>query len=457
MRCSGVTTHDNRLGYETVIAFCGLKGDDAANAAAMPQPTASPEGDQSSSYSTGESEPEAPVEVVAGLEVVAHKPGIAWMESLEEIKSCIAKFDATQRTLVNQLASLEKVVFAVQEDIPWVRDDVRVVHEVVDKLSETGSMAQKTVADVAEVPSHSSPDLPAWGWRLDAATTEPHGMPDTTEFGEEDRVDLGDEEPSHIHAAHWEDSEIQETQLPDRNTGMETHMHDRYSGMDGTGKSIAGEGAGRSQHNHVTNERGMGPPPGKQARRRDDADALEYGTTQIVMTVDGTLPGTQAQGHKMWADFATAMRGIEAPALGGGSSSASWVLKKRGRGSEAEQGASNTAETRPEDCVPHGNLNLNMSPESLDGREMIVASAHAATGSRGDGREMIVASAHAATGSRGVGRGSGRGTGRVRRLPQVEPRFRSSASTRTLFALHVNVFIIYAARKRPDRHCDGNA
>ena len=423
----------------------------------MAQPTAPPEGDQSSSYSTGESEPEAPVEVVAGLEVVAHKPGIAWMESLEEIKSCIAKLDATQRTLVNQLASLEKVVFAGQEDITWVRDDVRVVHEVVDKLSETGSMAQKTVADVAEVPSHSSPDLPAWGWRLDAATTEPHGMPDTTEFGEEDRVDLGDEEPSHIHAAHWEDSEIQETQLPDRNTGMETHMHDRYSGMDGTGKSIAGQGARHSQHNHVTNERGMGPPPGKQARRHDDADALEYGTTQIVMTVDGTLPGTQAQGHKMWADFATAMRGIEAPALGGGSSSASWVLKKRGRGSEAEQGASDIAETRPEDCAPHGNLNLNMSPEGLDGREMIVASAHAATGSRGDGREMIVASAHAATGSRGVGRGSGRGTGRVRRLPQVEPRFRSSASTRTLFALHVNVFIIYAARKRPDRHCDGNA
>ena len=36
-------------------------------------------------------------------------------------------------------------------------------------------------------------------------------MLDTMEIGEEDRVDLGDEEPNHIHVAHYEDSVIWET------------------------------------------------------------------------------------------------------------------------------------------------------------------------------------------------------------------------------------------------------
>lgn len=57
------------------------------------------------------------------------------MERLEEIKNCIAMLDATHSTIVSKPALLEKVVIDVQEDVTWMRGDVRVVHEVVEKIS----------------------------------------------------------------------------------------------------------------------------------------------------------------------------------------------------------------------------------------------------------------------------------------------------------------------------------
>ena len=90
-------------------------------------------------------------------------------------------------------------------------------------------------------------------------------MSEAMEVAEEDRVDLGKEEPNHIHVAHCEDSEIQEMQ-----------MYDTYNGRDGIRTSMAEEGVGGSREKNVGVGRGMNPPVGKQARRRDDDSTLEY-------------------------------------------------------------------------------------------------------------------------------------------------------------------------------------
>jgi hypothetical protein len=45
----------------------------------------------------------------------------------------------------------------------WVRGDVSVVHEVVEKLSDYVSMLNNTVAIVEEVPEQRSPEVSAWG------------------------------------------------------------------------------------------------------------------------------------------------------------------------------------------------------------------------------------------------------------------------------------------------------
>lgn len=58
-------------------------------------------------------------------------------------------------------------------------------------------------------------------------------MSEAMEVSEEDKVDLGQEETNHIHVAHREVSEIQET-----------HMYDTYNGLDGIRTSMAEEGVG---------------------------------------------------------------------------------------------------------------------------------------------------------------------------------------------------------------------
>jgi hypothetical protein len=68
---------------------------------------ASDEGEQCSSYGTGESElEEAP-------EMEVNNDGDAWIESLEDMKSSIATLDATQSVIVDKLATLEKMVSCV--------------------------------------------------------------------------------------------------------------------------------------------------------------------------------------------------------------------------------------------------------------------------------------------------------------------------------------------------------
>ena len=57
---------------------------------------------------------------------------------------------------------------------------------------------------------------------------------------------------------------------------------------------MAEEGVGGSRQTNVGVDRGMGPPVGKHARRRDEDATLKYGSTHMEMTLGGTQTGTQA-------------------------------------------------------------------------------------------------------------------------------------------------------------------
>lgn len=52
---------------------------------------------------------------------------------LEDMQCCIATLDAIQNIIVDKFAALEKLVTCVQEDIMWVRGDLGVVHEILEK------------------------------------------------------------------------------------------------------------------------------------------------------------------------------------------------------------------------------------------------------------------------------------------------------------------------------------
>ena len=183
----------------------------------MKDATTSEEGDETSSYESEESEEEAP------LQIHRDSASDVWMEGLADIKSCMGTLDATQNAIVSQLASLEKVVLSVQEDVTWLRGDVRVLHEVVEKMADYVSMMNNTVAEVDGVHIHRSPEGPPWGKWPDVTHAAEEGLAPIPGIAEDERVDLGDEEPSHIRVPRSADSAIRETQVFDRNTGAVVH------------------------------------------------------------------------------------------------------------------------------------------------------------------------------------------------------------------------------------------
>ena len=107
--------------------------------------SASEEGEQCSSYGTGESEPNKAL----GKEV--KNGGDPWTESVEDMRKTIATLNVTRSAIMDKLAALEKLVSFVQEDTTWVRRDVRVVHEIIEKMADYVSRLSDTVAVVDAV------------------------------------------------------------------------------------------------------------------------------------------------------------------------------------------------------------------------------------------------------------------------------------------------------------------
>ena len=329
----------------------------------------------------------------------------AILQKLEDMKCCISALDATQNAIMKKLESMEKAVTLVEEDVTWVRGDVGVVHEILEKIAEHVSMLKPTVAEVEGEPEQRTIEVSAWGSWKDEAHAEDGVRTNTTLMVEDDGVHLFDEEPSHIHGGDDADNAIQETQMFDTSTGMQTNIS---SSVDEAG----------CEWWHGNRERTMDfcSPPGKQARRTVVDGELEDGTQQMEMSLELTEDGTQAPGRSVWTAFSSAAREMPAPVFGGGPSDEGWIRSKRGRGTSAEFGGVDSAKMLVEELAGHGNLNLNISPEKVDrANAMQERSRNTTIAARG-------------VGSRGGGRGSGRGTGRVKRPPMVHPRYRSTAS-----------------------------
>ena len=377
----------------------------------MPNASATNKGEPLSSYGTGESED------AASVEALPNSAGDALMNGLEDIKSALATLDMAQSVIVAKLALLEKAILTVQEDTTWLRGDVRVVHEVVENLADYVSLLNNTVAVVDGAPN-TQPKVCAWGPWNGGTSTQDHGMVGTQEHAEEERIYWGVEEPSHIHGGQCAHSAVRET-----------HNMERSKDIDGNITSMTEEGGEEEFYTSPEKTQGVFSPRGKQIQLGDESEAVDLGITQMEMTVDDTEGGTEAPGRSMWSDFTGAMgdihvpalRGdINVPAIGGGSTSKPWVRSKRGRESWTAFGAGEPVEPLDVETADRGNLNLNLTPDGVDG----VTSLNA--------RGKTVAAKDTVRGSGSGAGGSTRGAGRVKRPPPVQPRYISRASSLTM-------------------------
>lgn len=384
------------------MLLCATDGQLPPEALETPRAPASEEGEQYSSYGSGESEPDK------ALQMEDRNGGDAWAESMDDMKRSIAAVDGTLSSIVDKLSALEKVVATVQEDTLWVRGDVRVVHEVVEKLADYVSMLSDTVAVVEGVPGHKPQSVSAWGgWKEDAQALD-RGGTEPPAIAEDVDIHVCDEDGSAMHVGHDGDIAIQETQMYENlNTiPQETMTLAGELGAGGWGKT---NGAGHA----------LSPPTEDPTAGDDGEDPVLAGCTQMELTIDCTQSGTQAPGRSIWQDFTSTVRDMPGRSEGGGNSIDGWVQSKRGRPSSSNVGGSEGAQSVLEQMAGNTNLNLNLSPENPDTMHTM----------RGGG--LNPPTSGRGPGSRGGGRGGGRGTGRVKRPPAVQPRYSTQASSHT--------------------------
>lgn len=365
----------------------------------MPNAADREEWEECSSYGTGESEQEV------ALEKHVNNDGAAWVDRVEDMQCSIAALDATQNVIVDKLAALEKLVTCVHEDMTWVRGDMLVVHEIVEKLAEYVSTLSNNGTTAEGVPEQRSPSVSPWGtWKDDAHGKAVEGA-ETTRIAEDEGNHMEDEDHSDMQVGRDADSAIRETQMFDINNSMHGNI-----------TSLAEEGDGFERYENRERGRIISPRRGQKTRRDEEEDAIDLGSDQMEMTMGGTQSGTEGPGRSIWTEFASTMKDIRGPVVGGGETSEGWVQSKRGRGSTTERGGRESTETLAPQMSSRSSLNLNDPPDNVG---------------RGDGmsgRGLNAASIGRGSCGRAGGRASGRGAGRGKRPPPVQPRYRSMAS-----------------------------
>lgn len=121
------------------MSLCGIGAHQPTKPPEMQTVTVEIVDDKCSSYNTGESKQEG------AMEWQTDNASDGWMERLDDINSYITTLDDTQNAILNKLASLEKLVTCVQEDMTWVRGEVGVMHEVLENVAEYVGNLSNTV------------------------------------------------------------------------------------------------------------------------------------------------------------------------------------------------------------------------------------------------------------------------------------------------------------------------
>ena len=392
----------------------------------MQRSCADHEDDQCSSYGTDESEEEEALEINQG----AGSDDV--LKRLDEMKDCMELMQATQKSIATKLAEMEgaiavklgkmeKAVVAEQLDTTSTREEMGEVHEVVHKLTEYVCELGKTLTESIRARRQKSPDSAPWGKFTASGPAADSNRVDTTIIAEGDKVHLEDEEPSHVHRAEEVNSEILETQMYETNIGL----HANIAGFEDNGD---GDGW------YDDTEAAISSPSAKQIQSRSTEEVEEDEPQQTEMSLEATQCLPQTAGPGLWETFRNACRDLPSLAEGSADGDGGWVRPKRGRGSNRDARGPNRADALNCGAGTYGNLNLNLSPEGVGGNsDMRGVGEYGGKNDRGGGK-------------RGRPRGSGRGTGRVRRPPTVQPRFQSSVRPCSTVTLRCSALVVFVVK-----------
>ena len=350
------------------------------------------EGDEVSSYGTG---PSSDGRMDSTRLALAASEGA----DMGTLFAAIATFARGQSILTEKVTLLEKVVGTVQFDMTWVRDDMKAVHQVMERIADNICDIREGVPEV---------DVPLAQVSVDAS-------PPQAWKGKEQETDNGKPpSASTSRGEHFYDDDDMLGGNVDRDM-TENHEEETYANIrtnDAEMNNMAVAGEGRREWGHArTTTPALRMSQWPQSRVNIDMEPLQEESQRIEMSCQSSQLPTLVTDRSMWLDFTAAVRGWQAPSEPVSAVQEGWVKTKKGRWEPTEYGKVVAEPGSSLQAEAHGTLDLGMVAERLGetGRP------------RGEG--AIPATDCIAEASKKGTNGSGRGAGRGRGLPAVQPRF----------------------------------
>jgi hypothetical protein len=313
--------------------------------------------------------------------------------------AAIATISRGQGILIEKMTMLERAVGTVQFDLTWVRDDVKAVHQVMDRIAECFCDAGEGPLDVDtgrdQVPVEDSP-VEHWKEKEPAVDITKTGSPSTSRGDGHSGVD---NVPVFMDGAHnpGNDFDVAEVDL---------HIVSANPG----GHTAAVDGRREWEYARVA------PPvlrgtPCLETMISIYKEPLESETQFLEMSCQSTPVQTPATGRSMWSDFQTAVRDWPPTSAAATGFEEGWAASKKGRWDTIDHGKDAAISAATATGAEYGGANLKFWPlrQGEPG---------------GAERRGVVASTESIGGAaRKGGNGTGRSSGRGRGLPLVSPRF----------------------------------
>lgn len=342
-----------------------------------------------------------------GKDVAAHDHAVlgtlqAMNASIANIADSHATMAISHATVIEKLKSLENAVATHQIDMTWVRDDMKAVHNAMEKLSEH-------VPDTADCNAEEdrlrglagddfTPEEP-WGGKglaEDGSHPEPRSTPGVNK-------ECTPEEQFEKNAyTHMDGSFIAETQ-------NHTQYAERLSTIAGSPEE---EGVSDWEAEYAA-ALGQSTSRDMQTGMRPHVEVAEEESQQLALSCPSAQPRTPAGRAKMWTDFKTVVTKWPAPTAEGHGSPDGWVSAKRGRGSSPEH---------EEDMMEIGNATCDDDSSTLNLNEPPEKHVENITGRLPGGGPGVGDAGNSKRGGRGARRGAARG----RRPPPQQPRYHST-------------------------------
>ena len=354
--------------------------------------------------------------------------------------AAIAALSRGQAVVTDKLALLEKLVGAGQIDIAWVREDMKCVHQDIERVFDQVCDIRDAAAEVGRLKEDVSVDAsptPPWNGTSHAPDA-PKAPSVSTTFGE---PTCDDEDMHHGHGG-FDDGGNYTQQTPPYENNPDTRMTRQDSP-----EAERYEWGYQHQIPHTSSS-----PPCNQMIVNIDKEPLEEESQQLQMSCQSTQYATPAKDKHMWADFTRAVRDWPPPvvahtAVDDGAVARTtvddravartavddgWVSTKKGRWDVTVYGKDYSETGAGQEVEVLGNINLNLLPER-----------HEPSPPTQGGFQVAALTCNAGTSTNGTG-GRGRGRGRGRRPGAVQPRYHTPVRVGISITI-VHVFAILQA------------